>query len=85
MQEDDIEFIVRQMNKSYEDEQKQYDPTDVKDKLTEKEAIKIYNELLNVLSNHNLSYRCACDVSISLMYALLSGDAELYQRDLDEP
>jgi hypothetical protein len=53
-------------------------PVEVKDDLTEEESIKIYNEVLDVFVNHNISYRNACRLSVALSTAFLTGAVELY-------
>lgn len=54
---------------------------EIKDDLTEKEAIQVANELLDVLSNHNLSYKNAYRVSLALTTALATGGIELYKNE----
>lgn len=51
------------------------------DDLDPKEAIKIANELLEVLSNHNLSYKNAYRISLALTTALAEGGIELYKSE----
>lgn len=53
-------------------------PKEIKDDLTEEEAIKIYDELLTVIANHNVSYRNACRISVALANAFLTGAVELF-------
>ena len=78
MKEEDINFIIsRYQNKNSKSTIKE----DVKNELSEEEAIKIYNEILQVLVRHNVSYKCALNISISLMYAFMTGAAELYDTD----
>ena len=76
MKSEDIEFII----KNYKNEKPGIDE-EIRDEISEEEAIQIYNELLTVMSKHNLSYRCALNVSISLMYAFMTGAAELHDMD----
>lgn len=78
MNNEDIAFIIE----NFKNEKPNIEE-EIKDELTEKEAIQIYNELIKVMANHNVSYRCACNLSISLMYALMTGAAELYDFDED--
>lgn len=79
MDSEDIQFILQRMNEN----KGKGIPPDVKDELTEQEGLQIYHEILNVLSRHNVSYKCACNISISLVYALLTGAAELYDMDIE--
>lgn len=58
-----------------------YLPEEEQDSISEEEALEIYNEIIRVLEKHNLSYRNACNVAISLLYALLSGEAELLDME----
>lgn len=78
MKNEDIEFIIENFKNEKPGIQEE-----VKDELSETEAIKIYNELIGVLAKHNVSYKCACNISMSLMYALMTGAAELYDIDED--
>lgn len=54
---------------------------DIEDAISEEEAIDIYNEIINIFARHNISYRNACNISISLLYAIMTGAAELYEFD----
>jgi hypothetical protein len=78
MKAEDIEFIVN----SYKNE-KPGIKEEIKDELTEEEAIDIYNDLIKVLASHNVSYKCALNISISLMYAFMTGAAELYDNEMN--
>ena len=46
-----------------------------------KEAMEIYNEIINVYKSHNVSYQCACKLSLSLNYAFITGAVELYNKE----
>lgn len=76
MKAEDIEFIVNH----YKNEKPRIEEK-VKDEISEEEAIKIYNEIITVMANHNLSYKCAYNISISLLYAFMTGAAELYDEE----
>lgn len=78
MKAEDIEFIVN----NYRNEKPGIEE-EIRDEITEDEAIKIYNEIIKVLADHNLSYKCALNISISLMYAFMTGAAELYDNELN--
>ena len=78
MKEEDIEFIIN----SYKNE-KHVMKENVKNELSEEEIVQIYNELIQILADHNLSYKCALNVSISLMYAFMTGAAELYENEMN--
>lgn len=78
MKAEDIEFIVN----SYKNK-KPGIKEEIKDELTEEEAIKIYNDLIKVLASYNVSYKCALNISISLMYAFMTGAAELYDNEMN--
>ena len=78
MKEEDIQFILdRQKSKKSGIKQ------EIKEEISEEEAIKIYNELIAVLSEHNLSYKCAYNIVISLFYSFMVGAAELYDIDIN--
>lgn len=53
----------------------------VKADISEEEALEIYNEIVDIFKNHNVSYQCACRLTIALNNAFLSGAAELYERE----
>lgn len=53
----------------------------VKDDLTEAEAMQIYNELIEVIVKHNVSYKNACRIAVSLSEAFLIGAVELYENE----
>lgn len=76
MKAEDIAFIIS----NYKNE-KPGIKEEIKDEISENEAIQVYNELIKVMANHNLSYKCALNISISLMYAFMSGAAELYEDE----
>jgi hypothetical protein len=51
------------------------------DDLNPEEAIKIANELIEVLSKNNLSYKNAYRISLALTTALAEGGIELYKNE----
>lgn len=51
------------------------------DDLNPEETLKIANELLEVLSNHNLSYKNAYRISLAFTTALAEGGIELYKNE----
>ena len=51
------------------------------DDLIPEETLKIVNELINVLSSHNLSYKNAYRISLALTTALAEGGIELYKSE----
>lgn len=56
-------------------------PDTIKSDIREEEALQIFNELIEVYRKHNVSYSCACRLSVSLTHALLTGAAELYAQE----
>ena len=52
-----------------------------KQDISEKEALSIFNEIVEVMKSHNISYQCACRISIALNEAFLTGAVELYNQD----
>lgn len=76
LKSEDIDFILH----SYKNEKPRIEE-EVNDEITEEHAIQIYNELIGVLAKHNLSYKCAFNITISLMYSFMVGAAELYDID----
>lgn len=57
----------------------------IKSDITEEEALEIFNEIVNIYKKHNVSYQCACRLSIALNEAFLSGAVELYQQEQLNP
>lgn len=55
----------------------------VKSDITEKEALDIFNEVIEIYKNHNISYQCACRITMALNEAFLTGAVELYQQELN--
>jgi len=53
----------------------------VKQDISEQEAIQIFNEVVELLASHEVSYSCACRLSIALTDAFISGAVELYNKD----
>ena len=51
------------------------------DDLNPEDAIKIANELIEVLSKNNLSYKNAYRISLALTTALAEGGIELYKNE----
>ena len=60
---------------------KEAKPSVVKSEISQKEALEIFNEIIEVYSKHNVSYQCACRLSLALNEAMLSGAVELYQQE----
>ena len=57
----------------------------VKSDITENEALQIFNEIIDVYKKHNVSYQCACRLSIALNEAFMTGAVELYQQEQINP
>ena len=53
----------------------------VKSNITEKEALEIFNEIVEIYKKHNVSYQCACRLSLALNEAFLTGAVELYNYE----
>lgn len=51
------------------------------DDLNPKEALEVANEILDILSKHNLSYKNAYRISLALTTALAEGGIELYKNE----
>ena len=49
--------------------------------ISEEELLEIYHEVLEIFVSHNMTYKQACDFSLSLMYALVTGAEELYDME----
>ena len=53
----------------------------LKSDITEKEALDIFNEIVEIYKKHNVSYQCACRLSLALNEAFISGAVELYNYE----
>lgn len=58
--------------------------SNIKDDLTEKEALDLSNELIAVMIKHNLSYKNCYRVSLALTTALAMGGIELYKSEFSD-
>ena len=56
-------------------------PDTIKSDITEKEALEIFNEIVEIYKKHNVSYQCACRLSLALNEAFISGAVELYNYE----
>ena len=56
-------------------------PDTIKSDITEKEALEIFNEIVEIYKKHNVSYQCPCRLSLALNEAFLSGAVELYNYE----
>lgn len=81
MDSKDIEHVIESYKTRNSKKKKREIQQKVKDEISEEEAIQIYNEIITVLGNHNISYKCACNITLSLMYAFMTGAAELYDME----
>ena len=52
-----------------------------KQDISEQEALQIFNEMVDLLAAHNISYSCACRISIALTHAFIGGAVELYNKE----
>lgn len=57
----------------------------IKSDITEEEALKIFNEILDIYKKHNVSYQCACRLSMALNEAFMTGAVELYRQEQLNP
>ena len=53
----------------------------VKADITQEEALEIFNEIIDRYQKHNVSYQCACRLSIALNEAFMTGAVELYNQE----
>lgn len=78
MNESVLGYMMTNMHKRAE---MQAPAPNVKKDVTEKEAMQIFNELLEVYRKHNVSYQCACRLSIAMNEAFMCGAVELYEQE----
>lgn len=57
----------------------------IKSDITEEEALEIFNEIVDIYKKHNVSYQCACRLSIALNEAFMTGAVELYRQEQVNP
>ena len=53
----------------------------VRNDITEEEALRIFNEIVEIYKKHNVSYQCACRLSMALNEAFITGAVELYAQE----
>lgn len=58
---------------------------DIKSDVSEQEAMQIFNEIVQLLAEHNVSYQCACRIVLALSEAFLTGAVELYRQEQNNP
>ena len=75
-----MNYMLSSSYKLHRQEIKSPKPLPVDD-LNPKETLKIANELIEVLSSHNLSYKNAYRISLALTAALAEGGVELYKNE----
>lgn len=74
-----LDFILKQkIKKDKHPIKKEEEP---KSDVDYDEAIEIYKELIGVFVKHNVSYQCACRLSLALNEAMMSGAVELMRLD----
>lgn len=56
---------------------------EVKKDISEKEALEIFNEIVDIYKKHNVSYQCACRLSIALNEAFMTGAVEMYNQEFN--
>lgn len=74
-----LDFILKHKNKK--DKHPMDDKEKPKSDVDYDEAIQIYKELIDVFAKHNVSYQCACRLSLALNEAMVSGAVELMRLD----
>ena len=75
--------IMAYMTKNIDKKNKE--TNEVKQDVSEEEAMEIYNEIVAIFVKHNVSYQCACRLSLAMNNALLTGAVELYNREQSFP
>lgn len=58
---------------------------EVRNDVTEEEALRIFNEVVEVYKRHDLSYQCATRITMALNEAFISGAVELYRQEMNKP
>lgn len=75
-----MNYMLSSSYKLHKQEIRNPEPLPV-DELNPEETLKIANELIDVLSSHNLSYKNAYRISLALTTALAEGGVELYKSE----
>lgn len=57
----------------------------VKADISPEESLTIFNEVIEVFQKHNVSYQCACRLTIALAHSFMTGAAELYRIEQNNP
>ena len=76
------EVMGYMLTNAYKRSQIPKEKNEVKSDISEKEALEIFNEIVEIYKKHNVSYLCACRLSIALNEAFISGAVELYQQEI---
>lgn len=62
-----------------------YEKNETKADVSEQEALEIFNQIVEIYKQHNVSYQCACRLSLALNEAFLNGAVELYKQEQLNP
>jgi hypothetical protein len=79
MNDEMLNFMLEHMKekKPHELEKKE----EPKREVSPDEAIEIYREIIDIYAKHNVSYQCACRLSLAMNEALIQGAVELIRLD----
>jgi len=77
------EVMNYMLAKAYRDSIAKTKPPVVKRDISEEEALQIFNEIVELYKSHNVSYQCACRLTMALNHAFLTGAVELYEREMN--
>lgn len=56
-------------------------PKEPKSEVSPEEAIEIFREIIDVYAKHDVSYQCACKISLALNEAMMSGAVEIARTE----
>ena len=79
MNDEMLDFMLSHMDDNKHPMQRK--DTTVKNEVDMEEAIQIFDELIAVLTKHNVSYQLGCRLSLALNEAFISGAVELMGLD----
>lgn len=77
------EIMGRLMSNAYTASRQK--PPEVRPDVSEEEALRIFNEVVEVFKSHNVSYQCACRLTMALNEAFITGAVELYEQEYGIP
>lgn len=81
LNEDVLGYMLSNSYKRYDNLQRDTRPT-IKNDISDEEAMKIFNEVIDIYKRHNITYECALRITMALNESFIQGAVELYEQDM---